>query len=187
MSVEAVDMRYSYLARDFPGTTFWGIDRHSKLATSIGANSQEIALLRGAAGQLYNRSAEKLAEVKPQIKSGHVVFVPSPVTWEDIVLRREDPLRPGKKLQLLHLAFVEPMIGEKILQKLQTKLPDFVVVTYPFESQTLSYGTYKDFYIHTVKATRMINCDATKRGKINEIVVTNYPIKKQNQTKLTII
>jgi DNA adenine methylase len=34
---------------------------------------------------------------------------------------------------------------------------------------------YKDYNIHFVKANRMINCDATKRGKINEIVVTNYP------------
>ena len=34
---------------------------------------------------------------------------------------------------------------------------------------------YGGFNIHTVKANRMINCDATKRGKINEIVVTNYP------------
>jgi len=36
---------------------------------------------------------------------------------------------------------------------------------------------YKDFNIHFVKANRMINCDATKRGKINEIVVTNYRLK----------
>lgn len=35
---------------------------------------------------------------------------------------------------------------------------------------------YTDFNISFVKATRMINCDATKRGKINEIVVTNYSI-----------
>jgi DNA adenine methylase len=33
---------------------------------------------------------------------------------------------------------------------------------------------YKNFHIGTVKATRMINCDATKRGKINEVVITNY-------------
>jgi DNA adenine methylase len=33
---------------------------------------------------------------------------------------------------------------------------------------------YKDYNLHFVKATRMINCDATKRGKINELVVTNY-------------
>jgi DNA adenine methylase len=33
---------------------------------------------------------------------------------------------------------------------------------------------YKGYKIGTVKATRMINCDATKRGKINEVVVTNY-------------
>jgi len=35
---------------------------------------------------------------------------------------------------------------------------------------------YKDYTISVVKARRMINCDSTKRGKINEIVVTNYPI-----------
>lgn len=33
---------------------------------------------------------------------------------------------------------------------------------------------YKDYPINFVKANRMINCDATKRGKINELVVTNY-------------
>jgi len=39
---------------------------------------------------------------------------------------------------------------------------------------------YKGYKIHIVKATRMINCDATKRGKINELVVLNYePSQKQ--------
>ena len=33
---------------------------------------------------------------------------------------------------------------------------------------------YKSFRINFVRATRMINCDATKRGKINEVVITNY-------------
>jgi DNA adenine methylase len=33
---------------------------------------------------------------------------------------------------------------------------------------------YKGFNINFVKATRMINCDATKRGAINEVVVANY-------------
>jgi len=35
------------------------------------------------------------------------------------------------------------------------------------------YKEYKDKF-KFVNATRMINCDATKRGKISEIVVTNY-------------
>lgn len=40
---------------------------------------------------------------------------------------------------------------------------------------------YKDYNVSFVKATRMINCDATKRGKINEVVVTNYkPKEKQS-------
>ena len=33
---------------------------------------------------------------------------------------------------------------------------------------------YEGYKINFVKATRMINCDATKRGKINEVVITNY-------------
>lgn len=33
---------------------------------------------------------------------------------------------------------------------------------------------YKDFSIHTVKALRAINCIGKKRGKINELVITNY-------------
>jgi DNA adenine methylase len=41
---------------------------------------------------------------------------------------------------------------------------------------------YKGFNINIVRATRMINCDSTKRGKINEVVITNYPIKKIQAT-----
>jgi len=33
---------------------------------------------------------------------------------------------------------------------------------------------YQGYKINFVKATRMINCDATKRGEINEVVITNY-------------
>ncbi len=33
---------------------------------------------------------------------------------------------------------------------------------------------YKNYNINLVRATRMINCNAEKRGKINEVVVTNY-------------
>lgn len=33
---------------------------------------------------------------------------------------------------------------------------------------------YEGFNINFVKAARMINCDASKRGKINEVVITNY-------------
>jgi len=33
---------------------------------------------------------------------------------------------------------------------------------------------YKGFNIARVTANRMINCDATKRGAINELIITNY-------------
>ncbi len=33
---------------------------------------------------------------------------------------------------------------------------------------------YKKWRTHTVEARRLINCDATKRGKIKELIITNY-------------
>lgn len=32
---------------------------------------------------------------------------------------------------------------------------------------------YRPFKIHTVRARRMVNCDGTKRGKVNEVIVTS--------------
>jgi DNA adenine methylase len=42
---------------------------------------------------------------------------------------------------------------------------------------------YKGYFINIVKAKRLINCDPKKRGKINEVVITNYPAPI-TQTKL---
>jgi DNA adenine methylase len=33
---------------------------------------------------------------------------------------------------------------------------------------------FKDFNIHTIYATRNINCNTEKRGKITEVLVTSY-------------
>jgi len=41
---------------------------------------------------------------------------------------------------------------------------------------------YKDYNISMVKASRMINCNGKGRGKINELVVTNYPISQAQVT-----
>lgn len=43
---------------------------------------------------------------------------------------------------------------------------------------------YKEYNISFVNARRMINCDATKRGAIKEVVITNYPVRAETQTKL---
>jgi DNA adenine methylase len=37
---------------------------------------------------------------------------------------------------------------------------------------------YLGYNIHLVQATRMINCNGDQRGKINEVVVTNYKVSK---------
>ena len=33
---------------------------------------------------------------------------------------------------------------------------------------------YKDFNVHRVLATRAINCKGNRRGRINELLITNY-------------
>ena len=43
---------------------------------------------------------------------------------------------------------------------------------------------YKGYQINVVKASRMINCNGEGRGKINELVITNYPVKLSRQLKL---
>ena len=43
---------------------------------------------------------------------------------------------------------------------------------------------YKGYNINFVNARRMINCDATKRGIIKEVVITNYPVKTEIQAKI---
>lgn len=37
---------------------------------------------------------------------------------------------------------------------------------------------YKEYNIHFVQANRMINCDGKNRGKVSEVVITNYPKNK---------
>lgn len=37
-------------------------------------------------------------------------------------------------------------------------------------------GLYRNYHLFRVKANRMINADKTKRGQINEILVTNYEV-----------
>ena len=43
---------------------------------------------------------------------------------------------------------------------------------------------YKDYNQTFVQAKRMINSNAKKRGAINELVITNYPISEQVNLEL---
>jgi DNA adenine methylase len=59
----------------------------------------------------------------------------------------------------------------ELFKKLDSK-GCFVMLSNSYVPKILNL--YKDFSITTVNATRMINCKANGRGKIKEIVVTNY-------------
>jgi DNA adenine methylase len=40
---------------------------------------------------------------------------------------------------------------------------------------------YQDFYIYKIQASRAINSNAKRRGKISELVITSYPITASNR------
>jgi DNA adenine methylase len=42
---------------------------------------------------------------------------------------------------------------------------------------TFIKSLYKRYSIHVIKANRMINCDGSNRGKINELIIVNYPLQ----------
>jgi DNA adenine methylase len=43
---------------------------------------------------------------------------------------------------------------------------------------------YADFHTDTVAASRAINCNAKRRGKVTELVVRNYKASAQHQRDL---
>jgi DNA adenine methylase len=49
-----------------------------------------------------------------------------------------------------------------------------------YKNNIFLYEIYKGFNIYKVKANRNINCKAEKRGKINELLITNYFVNKKD-------
>jgi DNA adenine methylase len=43
---------------------------------------------------------------------------------------------------------------------------------------------FSDYYIERVPAKRMINCNGARRGDINELIITNYPVTKYSRVLL---
>ena len=43
---------------------------------------------------------------------------------------------------------------------------------------TLINELYKDYNIHVIEAKRNINSNGKKRGKVEEVIITNYENKK---------
>lgn len=43
---------------------------------------------------------------------------------------------------------------------------------------TLIKELYKDFNIHVIEAKRNINANGKKRGKVEEVIITNYENKR---------
>ena len=46
---------------------------------------------------------------------------------------------------------------------------------------TLVNELYEDFNIHVIKAKRNINSKGNKRGKVEEVIITNYETENDNK------
>lgn len=84
-----------------------------------------------------------------------------------------DPLKKSSFTTYAKDKFLED--EQKLLAEVFTKLSKKGCFVMESNSDTKFINElYKDFNIKIVKATRMINSNASGRGKINEVVVTNY-------------
>jgi DNA adenine methylase len=64
---------------------------------------------------------------------------------------------------------------QKLLAEIFTKLDQKGCLVMESNSETeFIKKLYPEFNVNIVKARRMINCDGSKRGEINEYVITNY-------------
>ncbi|MDO8551750.1 MAG: hypothetical protein Q7S03_03685 [bacterium] len=118
-------------------------------ARDAGYQSVEFHSFRAAAQEVLKQDIEIVASLD-KIKSGHVIFNPYATVWK-VLARKQDPLRPGRKLDFYNLALASNKTAMKALHKLEEKVSGkFPVVTYPFEeSGENPYGKYKTPLLQT--------------------------------------
>lgn len=121
--------------------------------------------LREISGLLKNAKIEvkQFYEILEEVKKDDFVYLDPPyypLKKESFTTYTKDKFLDEEQIML-----------KEVFEKLDKK--GAKVMLSNSDSQFIK-DLYKDYHINFVKATRMINCDATKRGKINEIVVTNY-------------
>lgn len=181
------DVRFSYSAIAEPITClFWNNKQFLQWGQEAGYTSAEFFPYRKTANEIVSMDIQAISDLS-RIKSGHVRYNPYATYWK-VITRQEDPLRPGVSLGWYNLAFASPEISQKSLQKLETNLKDFHVVTYPYEVNGQNpYGNYKyptlqthpAVFADTSNAVKLIK--QVKEGKFAGIVWdTFHALEKAN-------
>lgn len=117
---------------------------------------------------------EQFNEIEHQVKSGDFVYFDPPYypisVTSSFTSYTKDTFSNKEQERLAQLFKKLDKKGAKVM--LSNSDSDFIK------------GLYKGYNIDIVRASRMINCDAEGRGKINELVVTNF--KNTAQKKLLV-
>jgi len=114
--------------------------------------------------------AKQFNEIENRVKRGDFVYFDPPYY----------PLKKASFTTYTKESFLDN--EQKKLAALFKKLDkkDALVMLSNSDSEFIK-ELYSNYNVGFVKATRMINCDASGRGKINEVVVTNYVGKPQKK------
>lgn len=165
------EVRFSYSSLPvWPVIACWGNKKITELADRLSYDSVEFLPLRGAAKDVIN-NIEVVASLE-KIKSGHVHFNPYATSFQ-VLTRKPDPLRPGKKLGWYNLLFAEPNTSINALRMLERVFTDFPVVTYPYKVDNKKpYGEYKNPWVQTHPA--VFNDESTADDLIRQVRKGEY-------------
>lgn len=132
---------------DFPFS--WNNSHYRQWAQEAGFDSVEFHALKGATRDVI-RTPLHVLEQWTDVRSGHVIFNPYS-TLGSVLKRQEDPLRPGKKLDVYNLLLAKNTQAQKVLYKLEDAFRgSFPVVTYNYEVDgSTPYGKYRQPLLQT--------------------------------------
>ncbi len=124
---------------------------------------------------------EKLRKISKLLKNVEIKVMPFDkivkIARKDDFIYFDPPYYPLKKGQSFTTYTRDNFLEkeQKLLAEVFDKLDEKGCLCMKSNSDTeFIRDLYKKYNIKVVQATRMINCDASKRGKINELIIMNY-------------
>lgn len=130
-------------------------------------------------------------------EGSNLITVSNYLTMNDIKIQSvdfEESLKTAKKGDFVYIDppydsdtstfnnYTEDGFGKEEQRRLAQVYKDLdkrgVYVMLSNHNTTLINGLYKDYHIHIIEAKRNINANGKKRGKVEEVIITNYENKR---------
>lgn len=174
-----------HTANFFPWTAVVGNKTLVKWTEASQADKMEwIAAGKGPLGPTHDVLVTPVAGLQKifgeRLGGGHVIFNPYASVW-NILGRREDPLRPNKKIAVYNMLLAKQKVSEQALHKLnEVNNGKFPVVVYPpfkernifGEYDNMRYQTHPAVFNDIRSADRIVK--AVKEGDYSGVCVDLY-------------